>query len=342
MKKILFTLACLLGIGMAASAFNNSAVVLLHNGNATTYEANQINDAMEAAQDGDVVMLSEGTYPTFTIKKKITVKGTGELTIVRDDINIDIPNTPILIDNLLEFMYISGKVTIKSPLKGLRIKQCNLGNLDFSANTYDSYIDRGHVRNYLVANKTYNETITVDGQSQTIVSPYIKGLTVTNSFIQCVVGLSQYHYNEPRLISQNTTFINCQIQNLGQCGGTVINSIINGATYPGDSGHSYIGIVDNTIFVNSYYNTILQGHNYIGEGNFSHFNNCYTGEEVLDYTTADLASLGYLGNDGTIIGPLGGNTPYTLEPAVPTVTESSMKVDTDKQQLQVTLTVSPK
>ena len=70
--------------------------------------------------------------------------------------------------------------------------------------------------------------------------------------------------------------------------------------------------------------------------------NCYFGDTELDYTTADLASLGYLGNDGTIIGPMGGNTPYSLEPAVPTVTESSMKVDTDKQQLQVTLTVSPK
>ena len=79
----------------------------------------------------------------------------------------------------------------------------------------------------------------------------------------------------------------------------------------------------------------------VGFYNDTKATNCYN-VAISDYTSSDILANGYLGNDGTVIGPLGGNTPYTLEPAVPTVTESSMKVDTDKQQLQVTLTVSPK
>ena len=55
-----------------------------------------------------------------------------------------------------------------------------------------------------------------------------------------------------------------------------------------------------------------------------------------------LKNQNYIGNDGTVIGICGGNTPYTLVPSVPKVTESSLKVDTKKQELNVTLSVSPK
>lgn len=331
MKKILFTLACLLGIGMAASAFNNSAVVLLHNGNATTYEANQINDAMEAAQDGDVVMLSEGTYPAFDIKKKITVKGTGEMTVISGDINIDIPGTPVLTANLLEFVKAEKRVNIKAPIKGLRIKQCTLNYVDFLANTYESYIDRCHITRYLDVSRIYQETITIDGVTHTFNSPHVKGLTITNSDIYWACGTA--NSNIPTM-EQNTTFINCYFKNLQHSGGIIINSIINHRGAEGGPSTIY-----NTKLINTFY--------YLGrfEGDIDsncELINCYNSDTALDYTTADLASLGYLGNDGTIIGPMGGNTPYTLAPAVPTVTESSMKVDTDKQQLQVTLTVSPK
>ena len=53
---------------------------------------------------------------------------------------------------------------------------------------------------------------------------------------------------------------------------------------------------------------------------------------------------GYLGNDGTVVGQLGGtrNTPFTLVPTVPRVTESSLKVDPQKKELNVTVTVTPK
>ena len=321
----------MLAVSITASAYNTSAVVLHHNGKMTTYDADQINDAMEDAEDGDEVYLSEGTYPSFTIKNKITVRGTGELTIINGDINIDIPNTPVLTANLLEFVKVLKRVNIKAPLKGMRIKQCAIYYVDFLANTYNSYIDRCNIDYYLDVSRTYEESVTIDGVQHTYRSPYVKGLTITNSDIYWACGVSTP--NTPNDCNQNTTFINCLFSNLRYSGGTIINSIINNF-----GGPSYENSFYNTVLTNTYYKSFVYNDSFVS----CEFHNCYSGNTSLDYTTADLASLGYYGNDGTIIGPLGGNTPYTLTPAVPHVTESSMKVDTEKKQLNVTLTVSPK
>jgi hypothetical protein len=323
MKKTILLLACMLVVSIAASAFNTSAVVLHHNGKMTTYDAEQINDAMEAAVDGDEVYLSEGTYSGFTIKKKINIRGAGaEMTIISGDVNINIPNTPVLTANLLEYIKVTGRVNVNEPLKGMRIKQCFLRYVDFKANTYDSYIDRCNIYEFLDISRTYDNSA----------FPYIKGLTITNSVIYWAHGIYESNLASSST-AQNTTFINCTLSYLRYNGGTIINSIINQFGGPGYENSFY-----NTVLINTYYKGFVYDNSFV----FCEFKNCYNGNTPLDYTTADLASLGYYGNDGTIIGPLGGNTPYTLTPAVPHVTESSMKVDTEKKQLSVTLTVSPK
>ena len=339
MKKILFTLVCLLGIGMAASAFNNSAVVLLHNGNATTYEANQINDAMEAAQDGDVVMLSEGTYPAFDITKKITIKGVGQTTIIGGDVNIAIPNEPTLNANLMEFLTVTGYVYVKEPVNRMVIKQCVFDYYNSNgsghgfwvkAKVTDSYIDRCKI-DALWIDECYQETITVNGNTSTIATPYVQGLTISNSIITRAIGVSCGPSNYDYYISTGATFLNCYIRTGSHSLGKVINSIIK------DNASSYW--FQCTDFVNTFLRKNKTSYNPVN----CTLTNCYLDDDTdLNYDSDAIAANGYLGNDGTIIGPLGGNTPYTLEPAVPTVTESSMKVDTDKQQLQVTLTVSPK
>lgn len=78
--------------------------------------------------------------------------------------------------------------------------------------------------------------------------------------------------------------------------------------------------------------------------------NCYklTNNAVKDNTQAptciysdeELMEKGYIGNDGTVIGCNGGATPYTLVPAVPVVTESDVKLDAEKRELNVKLTLT--
>ena len=92
MEKIIFTLACLLGMSVAANATSKSDIVLQHGSNITVYNAEDFPAAMEAAVDGDVIFLGEGSYPGFGITKKITIQGVGLNTVIEGDITIDIPN----------------------------------------------------------------------------------------------------------------------------------------------------------------------------------------------------------------------------------------------------------
>ena len=50
----------------------------------------------------------------------------------------------------------------------------------------------------------------------------------------------------------------------------------------------------------------------------------------------------YRGTDGTEVGVYGGSTPFTLDPQVAKVTESTFTVDTDAKKLTVKLKVAAK
>ena len=148
MKKMILTLACLLGMSTAALAVSNSDVILQHGNNITVFAADDLLLALEAAVDGDVVFLNEGNYPPFEVTKKITIQGVGDLTYIDGGISINIPDEPNLDAPVLQYMRIGGKVIVGAITKGLKIKQCHFtgctlkGDLLFNAKTFDAYIDR--------------------------------------------------------------------------------------------------------------------------------------------------------------------------------------------------------
>ena len=63
------------------------------------------------------------------------------------------------------------------------------------------------------------------------------------------------------------------------------------------------------------------------------------GMQTLSVTKEQLEAAGFLGTDGTVVGAEGGLTPFSLTPSSIAVTESQLKVDTEKKQLNVTLKV---
>ena len=320
MKKMIFTLVCLLGMSVAANAASKSDIVLQHGSNITVFNAEDLASAMEAAVDGDVIFLGEGSYPGFGITKKITIQGVGLNTVIKGDITIDIPNEPVLTAPVLQYLKAERTVTVKSETTGLGFKQCSIGDIVYKRKAFDAYIDRCFLY-YLHIDQIYNVTLTINGQSSTVAYPEVKSLKVTNSIIGNVIG-SQY--------STTTTFVNCHIEFQAATFvlGTVINSIVT-------NGYSANYSISNTHLVNSYIRTNIQ----IESGCTQ--KNCYYGDNNLSYDSEELTTNGYLGNDGTIIGPLGGTTPYTLVPDVPQVTVSNFKVDHQKEELNVTLTATP-
>ena len=331
MNKILLTLTCVFGLSMTALAVQNSAVMLQHKGNITTYEPEQVNDAIADAADGDVIYLTAGDFPGFTINKQISVKGSGMQTVIKGTVKVENENPDVILNNVfIGYMQINGtgpdiSMYVNSHVKGFRLSQCRIVNgIRYMAITEDSYIDRCEIQTCAVGlsiDGTYEEIVTVDEVTSTYRRSYLQGLTITNSDIRSLNGRNN--------ISQDVCFINCYIysgrQEFSLCGVKIINSIFRR--------YGRIGLYKSVLINSSY-----------GEVNLDSdctLTGCY---DVIidDYTSEDIATNGYLGNDGTVIGPMGGNTPYTLEPTVPHVTKADMKVDTEKQQLNVTLTVSPK
>ena len=103
-----------------------------------------------------------------------------------------------------------------------------------------------------------------------------------------------------------------------------------------------LGTMESSVFTNTLFNT------YDGSiGSSSSKTNCYFISEydgACDQNTlesrVDLSE--YLGTDGTQVGVYGGTTPFTLDPQVAKVTESTFTVDTDAKKLTVKLKVAAK
>ena len=105
---------------------------------------------------------------------------------------------------------------------------------------------------------------------------------------------------------------------------------------------SGLGTMESSVFTNTLFNT-RDG----SIGSSSSQTNCYF---INDYDGAcdrntlesryDLSV--YRGTDGTEVGIYGGTTPFTLDPQVAKVTESTFTVDTDAKKLTVKLKVAAK
>lgn len=155
-------------------------------------------------------------------------------------------------------------------------------------------------------------------------------MTVINSYI--------YHLNNNNGNEYSTTFVNCLIgdRRWGDSQ-TYINCIIDNSYYSNK--------LKNCYFTNCLYNTSTSGtYNSFIDSSCT-FQDCY-GVENEDYLSniskEDLLTNKYLGNDGTIVGPYGGASPYDEEmlPAAPRVESSSVKLDIDNKKLNVTLKVT--
>ena len=328
MKKVLLTLACVFGMSITASALTSSAVLLQHDGKITTYAAEDIDQAMAAAADGDEVFLNEGKYPGFTISKAIKIKGAGQTTVIDGDIVIENKDKE-LGDIFIGFLYLAGSIESKSKIGKLDLMQLKAtkGGWPSNGTINEIFIDRcdfvssGYVIN--LANY-YTETVTVDDVTTTTIYPRIKKFTAMNSRIYVKQGTGYTVYPP-------YTFVNCYVRDLDYgslLGVTIINSIV---------------VIDSRATI---------GHseliNCVKKGAFADTNKltgCYNdGDITSDWTINQMEENGYFGNDGTVVGPLGGarNTPFTLVPVVPRVTESTLKVDPEKKELNVSVTVSPK
>ena len=334
MKKIL--LAVCLAWASVATFAQTAAVMLRHEGNVSYFNPTHVTDALNVAADGDTLLLSEGSFSGFTITKKIAVIGAGsQRTYINGSINIELDDSVMTSTYMLDALYITDHINVNKAVTGLKIRKCSFNNISFSGATDNSVMENCYCRGTFNLGPNYNEN-----------ESSIYGLVVYNSKIANLSGSAR---GDGAAVLEH-----CNIKLVTIGGNTVDNRVtLQGCIIGGWSsgladyyGTPYGG---NTIYINC----LCNGTNY-QHGNPARYTDCWEPvhedaglSDDLDYycnsTSFPISSYlksYYLCADGTEVGITGGSLPFTLEPTLPTVTESSYEVDNASKTLKVTLKVT--
>lgn len=304
MKAKSLLTACLFMLAVGANAANDGKAILHHDKKPTAiYDADKLSDALSAAVAGDTIYLSAGTFPTFSLEKAITIKGAGTNTKISNGVTIDIAGNPTLSSALLEAVEVNGPVSVKSDMTNFLIKMVKTTELSF-----DNALN---IPNALV-DRCYLDKFTI---TSTMTDFYVRNTFITN------LTSTSLKFNK-------CNFINCRIQgDWNNAAGRFINCELTG---------------DHTSIKSSILSYSLVYSRFIGVDASTYQEKGNVNDNDGWLSVEDRKNNRYLGNDNTVVGLEGGNTPYTLSPSGPKETSSTVKVSDSDKKLNVSITVSPK
>ena len=312
MKKILLSVVCLIVVGMQSVNAQVAIAALHHNGSVTIYGQPLIQNAIDAAVQGDTLYLSEGTFSGFTVAKPIAIIGAGQTTVISG--NVTIGSTDIATEEglLLNGMRMLNNVNFYGVTYGVRISQCLMeSGCSFSNNESDSFTNIEIVMSQIKGGLYLNATI--------------KNISVLNSKIRDVHGYAG---------EGGATFLNCNVYSTNHGGNgnnNYINSIVDLA---------YTGYYKNCLWYSTNSGSTLVTLVDCQKPDSYFFDNT----TALNCTLSDeeLRNAGYLGTDGTVVGITGGDNPFTLVMSEMQITQGSLEVDNVEKKLKVTLTLGNK
>lgn len=328
MKKLFLLFVCLLMVATVAKADIAASVMLRHNGHATFFAHDEIQNAVDAAVEGDTIYLTEGTFSPFNVDKRIMVRGTGWTTIIEGDCNINISGTAKLPMPVLDGVALNGDINVQSAYSQFTLRKVKVKNVAFAGEEhYDVKLDRCHIYGILDLAENVKEINVFNSRIQQITPhDYVLGhatfehcniyyiyssvvSSITATFNSCVLYLAYYiqSYRYPILV------------------GCVLNNCIYSRAYStrqADSSSSYDALLysPSTTFLDC---VAITNTSVLSDSNVLSFNN-------NNYISA---------LDGTKIGAYGGQHPFTLWSELPAVTKHSVKVDAANKKLNVTLTL---
>lgn len=304
-------LVILLAIGMT-EAFAQTQVATLQHGDDVSvfYGTNAFVEANTAAQTGDIITLSSGTFNGTNITKAITLRGAGCAidtvsgiypTIIPNYIQLNVTdNSASLIVEGILFSGIVRYVTLNHP----KFIKCNFE--EFAYNNSSSSMDYAQIINckfmsFAILGTTRNTTLInsviwspVGYQNGSLVS-----ITAFNSFLRLSSHSYSYEFNA----------YNCIIAKVdGGNYGISLNS--NSVAY------NCIGIRVGNSSVFDYcqaFNCINETYSQIFETFNPGNNDTFSFDEPLILNES--IATGFLGNDGTQVGIYGGIMPYSIRPS---------------------------
>lgn len=312
MKKLFLSLivAAVGALGMYAQT--DQVATLSHGTNITEYYgADALSKAYEAAEQGDVITLSSGTFTTVNIEKAITIKGagmmlqnddnSGQATIISGATTINVPSESTPTITLEGIMFCHSVI-----IKGNGFSHINLVKCRFDGDTDCSGVDATVIHSLFwgaLSAKPANTIIHCQNSVIKRAYPYGSfnnaiGIIIADN---CFIGTGE---NKQDLCS----FTNCIISTVGQNHFTLSSTCVAkhciGLAHYGVNPFELIP--DNTnIFVG-------------GDDSYSSIFKYITSYDISvgkGFELTDEAAATYLGNDGTQVGIYGGALPFNPLPS---------------------------
>lgn len=225
-------------------------------------------------------------------------------TNINGNISIELDDNPTLTATMLEGFNIAYNVNINKTVTDLKIKRCQIRTL---RTNIDEVSDESAKPKNLV-----------------LESCYIRNLNAGNFDTPNIYNC---YFTDVNLYSQPFSFTNCCIDyTYYSVGCNYINCLLCNESWNG---------------INTYLNCIYSNDN---SGNGSTYTNCvsyYSGDGTRpwNWSKSYLTENSYFGDDGTVIGPLGGQAPFTFIPSQPYISTSSVAYDASTKKLNVNITV---
>ena len=294
MSAALFVL--LLVVVGSKNALAQTQVATLQHGEdiSVYYGANAFVEAHEAAQTGDIITLSSGTFTPTDITKAITLRGAGcaidtvtdtQPTIFSNSITLNVTDTENFLTvegiKFASYMYFG---TLNSP----KFNRCNFSTIQYSYSYYQ-YMSNAQ-------------------------------------FVNCIINYFYYTY------VTNPTFVNCVVWNhvSSQSNSTPLfyNSIMKCPSFAFSAINSIV--CDNSLGSNCSCTNCIGIYQYGDPFTYCSATGCITYssyDEVFESFTGgyslsfeesfalkDEIATGFLGTDGTQVGIYGGTMPYSSRP----------------------------
>ncbi len=306
MKKLFsIALVAIFAFAMNVKAQSPLVATLNHEGTISVfYGADAFVNAHNAAEHGDAITLSSGSFMSTDITKAVSIHGAGMLvdsitnlqpTILLKDFNIEVPDTT---DHrlLLEGIYHDGDMNLRFS-RNAQLLKCRIKEIGYTHESGQRPIDISFVHCRI-------QELGMNGGSSA-------------NFTNCIVDKKGYIDNEVPLIFTNC-FLGFASIGYADCRNCVLISGTNGGGYAGGSNSVYnncILISTNTgehLGANQYNKTISieDAGDLVGE--YSDMKTYELPENVKNLIK---------GTDGTEVGIYGGSFPYDPTPSNPQITK---------------------
>ena len=330
MKKYLFlVIALCYTVVTNAQGTDQSSAILQHGDEATFFKGSTaFKQAYAAAADGDVIILSEGTFEPERIEKRLTIYGAGfeknaetNTAITAFSSHVYVGNSNIVLDGFhMEGVKILGYLYFDGEIKNIKILKCFIKeDLKFNKNIENVTVKQCRFLDSVLGTKT------VVASGLLVANCYLGGNVRTfsrESFINvdhCL--LSRYANEDNAQILFTNTIVTGGYSNYGSIVGqysTIKNCIFNKDAF------GYYKIPSN-VTVGTYHSVDIA--------------TIFADAENADYTETRTFVLKdpetYKGTDGTPIGPSGG-AGWNKVPTKPSV--ANLKTSVSGTNLNVTYT----